>query len=76
MTFGQRVRQLRQGEELILTMAKALDADTDGLLLLAKKIPESVKRRVIQRPEVFRTLAALDDEALDQLLADLGEERS
>ena len=61
-------------EELILKIAKALDADADGLLLLAKKIPESVRKRVIQRPDVFLKLAALDDERLDKILEDLGDE--
>jgi transcriptional regulator with XRE-family HTH domain len=55
-------------EELILTLARALEADADELLLLAKKIPESVRKRVIQRPDVFRRLALLDDEALDRLM--------
>ena len=61
-------------EELILKLAKALEADADELLILAKKIPESVRKRVIQRPDVFRKLARLDDEALDKILADLGDE--
>ena len=60
-------------EELILKIAKALDADADELLLLAKKIPASVRRRVIQRPDVFLKLAALDDESLDKLIATLTE---
>lgn len=55
-------------EELILKMAKALDADADELLLLAEKIPASVRKRVLQRPDVFLKLADLDDEALDGLL--------
>jgi transcriptional regulator with XRE-family HTH domain len=55
-------------EELILKIAKALDADADELLLLAKKIPASVRKRVLQRPDVFRRLALLDDEALDRLM--------
>lgn len=63
-------------EELILKLAKALGADADELLLLAKKIPESVRKRVIQRPDVFRKLATLDDEALDKILADLGDTES
>src|SRR3954451_14211162 len=61
-------------EELILKLAKALEADADELLLLAKKIPESVRKRVIQRPDVFRRLARLDDKALDKILAELGDE--
>ena len=58
-------------EELILKIAKALDADADELLLLAEKIPASVRKRVIQRPDVFLKLAALDDATLDKLLTQI-----
>lgn len=61
-------------EELIVRIAKALDADADELLILAKKVPEGVRKRVIQRPDVFRKLAALDDERLDKLLESLHDE--
>jgi transcriptional regulator with XRE-family HTH domain len=63
-------------EELILKLAKALEADSDELLLLAKKIPASVRKRVIQRPDVFLKLAALDDEGLDKILEVIDEESS
>ncbi len=63
-------------EELILKLAKVLEADSDELLILAKKVPESVRRRVIQRPDVFRKLADLDDDALDKILEDIEEEPS
>jgi transcriptional regulator with XRE-family HTH domain len=56
------------GEGLIRRLAKALKADEDELLLLAEKVPESIRRRVIQRPDAFRKLAGLDDEALNRLL--------
>lgn len=56
-------------EELICKLAEALDADEDELLLLAKKIPERIKKRVLERPDVFSTLAGLDDRTLDKLLA-------
>lgn len=56
-------------EELIVKMAAALDADADELMLLAKKIPEPIRQRVLERPEVFRKLAALDDRTLDLVLA-------
>ena len=62
-------------EELILKLAKVLDADADELLILAKKVPENVKKRVMQRPDAFRKLASLDDEALDRLLENLDEEK-
>src|SRR5438067_12621770 len=62
-------------EELILRLAKALDADADELLILAKKVPQRVRKRVIQRPDAFRKLASLDDDALDRLLENLDEEK-
>ena len=61
-------------EELILKLAKALEADADELLILAKKVPESVRKRVIQRPDVFRKLADLDDDALDKIMEDMKED--
>lgn len=62
-------------EELILKLAKALDADADELMILAKKVPQGVRKRVIQRPDAFRKLASLDDDALDRLLENLDEEK-
>jgi len=58
-------------EQLIRLMAAALDADVDELLLLARKIPEQIKQRVIERPDAFRKIANLDDETLNKLLKDL-----
>jgi transcriptional regulator with XRE-family HTH domain len=60
-------------EELILKLAKALDADADELLLLAKKIPERIKKRVLERPDVFSALADADDPTLDRLVRSLGK---
>jgi transcriptional regulator with XRE-family HTH domain len=62
-------------EELILKLVKALEADADELLILAKKVPGNVKKRVMQRPDAFRKLASLDDDALDKLLENLDEEK-
>ena len=61
------------GEALILKLAKALDADADELLIMAKKIPARIRKRVLQRPDAFRQLAGLDDEALDSLLTHLND---
>jgi transcriptional regulator with XRE-family HTH domain len=58
-------------EELIRKLAKALDADVDELILLAKKIPPDIRERVIERPDAFRKIASLDDEALDAVLKDI-----
>lgn len=55
-------------EALIHRLADALDADEEELLLLAEKIPEDIKQRVIERPDAFRKFASLDDGALDRLL--------
>jgi transcriptional regulator with XRE-family HTH domain len=59
-------------EELIRRLARALDADEDELMLLAEKIPEVIRQRVLQRPDAFRKLASLDDRALDKVIEQLG----
>lgn len=61
------------GEDLIRKLAKVLGVNEDELLLLAEKIPEDIKKRVIQRPDAFRKIAKLDDETLDRLLEDIDE---
>ncbi|GAB5517607.1 helix-turn-helix domain-containing protein [Rhodopirellula baltica] len=61
------------GEATIHKLADALDADEEELLLMARKIPDVIKDRVFERPEVFRRLARLDDGALDKLLANIDE---
>lgn len=58
-------------EELIRKLAKALKADEDELLLLAKKIPADIRERVIERPDAFRKIASLDDEMLNELLKEI-----
>jgi hypothetical protein len=44
-----------------------LDADESELMLLAGKMPEQIKRRVVERPDVFLMLAGCDDKALDKV---------
>jgi transcriptional regulator with XRE-family HTH domain len=109
MTFGSRIRELRQAKnltlrdvakkvkvtftyvskienqklsfgefpsnEMILKLARALDADPDDLLLLAEKIPDIIRKRVLQRPDAFRRIATLDDRRLDEVLEFLEKER-
>lgn len=60
-------------ESLIRKLAMVLDGDVDELLILAEKIPEDIKKRVVQRPDAFRKLARLDDKALDRLVAQIEE---
>ena len=57
------------GEGLIRRLSKALDASVDDLLLLAEKVPDRIRRRVIERPDAFQKIALLDDKKLDRLLA-------
>jgi transcriptional regulator with XRE-family HTH domain len=61
------------GEALILKLAAALDADADELLFMAQKIPPQIKKRVLERPDAFRKLARLDDDALDRVLQDVDD---
>ena len=61
-------------EKLIRKLAKALGGDVDELLLLAEKIPDEIRKRVVQRPDAFRKLARLDDKELDKLMEELGDE--
>jgi transcriptional regulator with XRE-family HTH domain len=60
-------------EGTILKLAEALGADPDELLLLAEKIPESIRRRVIERPDVFCRLSRLDDAMLDRIMRELDD---
>ena len=60
-------------EKLIHKLASELDTNEEELLLLAQKVPEPIRRRVCERPEVFRVLAGLDDRTLDRLLDSVSE---
>jgi HTH-type transcriptional regulator, competence development regulator len=61
------------GESLIRKLAKTLDADGDELLILAEKVPDRIRKRVLERPDAFDKLARLDDGALDRLVAQIEE---
>jgi transcriptional regulator with XRE-family HTH domain len=70
MTYGEY-----PSEQLIHKLADTLGADEDELLLLAEKIPEQVRTRLLQRPDAFRALAACDDKTLDRLVAQIPRRR-
>jgi len=53
---------------LICKLAESLGADKDELLILAGKVPESIRRRVFERPEAFLAFASFDDPAIDSAL--------
>jgi transcriptional regulator with XRE-family HTH domain len=66
MTYGDY-----PSESLIHRLCDALDGDEDKLLLLAEKIPPAIRRRVMERPEVFGRLARLSDDDLDQIIRNI-----
>jgi transcriptional regulator with XRE-family HTH domain len=55
-------------EETIRKLGKVLEADVDELLLMAEKIPDHIRKRVLERPDAFRMIASLDDKSLDRLV--------
>jgi transcriptional regulator with XRE-family HTH domain len=61
-------------EKFIHKLADTLDADEDELLLLADKVPETIRRRVRERPAAFCRLATLDDKSLNRVIATLDAE--
>src|SRR3954454_24387496 len=60
-------------DDLIRKLAKALGASADEFLLLAEKVPEHIKKRVMQRPDAFRKFAGLDDKQIDDILKHLDD---
>ena len=56
-------------EALIHRLAETLKADEEELLLLANHVPKRIADRILEQPEVFRTLASLDSKNLEQLAA-------
>ena len=109
MTFGEKVRELRQAKQLTLRelaakvgvgftyiskienhkleeghgpserlihkLAAELDGNEEELLLLAEKVPEPIRKRVCERPEVFRLIAGMNDKEMDQFLERFGGKR-
>jgi transcriptional regulator with XRE-family HTH domain len=62
-------------EDLIEKLAKALKGDLDELLILAKKVPERIRQRVMERPDAFRKFANLDDKTIDRLLEEIDDNK-
>ena len=58
-------------DAMIHRLADALEADEEELLILAKRVPEPVKKRFFQRPDVFRAIARCDDATLDKSMAEI-----
>jgi HTH-type transcriptional regulator, competence development regulator len=62
-------------EETLQKIARALNADADELLLLARRIPDAYRNRILARPGVFRKLLNLSDQALDDLIKGIDSTR-
>ena len=60
-------------DALIHRLAEALEANEDELLILAKRIPEPVRKRFLQRPDAFCAFATCDDATLDKLMVEIGQ---
>lgn len=60
-------------EKFIHKLAEALEADEDELLLLTERVPVAIRKRVLERPDVFGPLAQLDDRSLDSVLLHVQE---
>ena len=60
-------------EALIHRLADALEADEEELLIMAKRIPDRIKQRVLQRPDVFQAIASCDDATLNKLMTQIGQ---
>ena len=63
-----------ESEEATETKANfSVKADEEELVILAKRVPESVKKRFLQRPDAFRAFATCDDATLDKLMIEIGK---
>jgi len=58
-------------EETLDKIAGALDTDPEELLLLAKRIPDSFRSRILAKPGMFRRILKLSDDDLERMLADV-----
>ncbi|MCP4511957.1 MAG: helix-turn-helix transcriptional regulator [Fuerstiella sp.] len=58
-------------EETLQKIAKALRADPDELLLLARRIPDAFRDRILAKPGIFRRILKLSDNALEEMLEGL-----
>ena len=55
----------------IIKLAESLDSNLDELMLLAKRVPETIRSRIIERPDAFLAMASVDDATLDRILDEL-----
>ena len=61
--------------KFIHKLAGELDADEDELLLLSDRVPDALRQRIRERPEVFNAVADLDNKSMDQLMQQIARKR-
>jgi transcriptional regulator with XRE-family HTH domain len=62
-------------EETLDRIAGALETDLDELLLLAKRIPDSFRSRILAKPGMFRRILNMSDDDLERMLAEVESDR-
>ena len=63
-------------EDTLQKIAKALNTDADELLLLARRIPDAFRTRILSKPGIFRRILKLSDRDLEDILRDFETESS
>ncbi|MEZ6122969.1 MAG: helix-turn-helix transcriptional regulator [Planctomycetaceae bacterium] len=63
-------------EETLQKIARALNTDPDELLLLARRIPDSFRDRILAKPGIFRRILKMSDRALEDLLSGIEEPKT
>ena len=56
-------------EDTLQKIARALSADADELLLLARRIPGNIRDRILEKPGIFRRILKLSNEDLEDILS-------
>jgi transcriptional regulator with XRE-family HTH domain len=62
-------------EQFIHKLAGELEVDEDELLLFIDRVPDALRQRIRERPEVFNAVADLDDKSMDQLMQQIARKR-
>lgn len=57
--------------DLIIRIAKTLDADADELMLMAGRIPDSIAERILEQPDAFLALAKCSNRQLLRLVSEM-----
>jgi len=61
--------------KFIHKLAGELEADEDELLLLSDRVPDALRQRIRERPEVFNAVTDLDDKSMNQLMLQIARKR-